>query len=632
MIRTLTGITSLLFASALLAQTDSLSVQNAPADSLETFTVSDTVSSGNMETDTTSLAENNAPTNGHVNGNGFVETANRLPQLLSDIKIYLTDALIADVHLDTLEVIYNLDRIFELLGEADQLGEMIGEDREEFNRFENSLIEVYAHRLTTLESSDITITAEQLEHQVVEFTEPLEIEVGNSKYIVIDDRDGQMPLVMNKKVDQYISFFTNKGRRQFEIWLKRYAEYGELIHGILDECELPEELVFLAMIESGLNPKAYSRASAVGLWQFIYSTGKNYGLKRTWYVDERRDPVKSTHAACAYLKDLYEEFDNWYLAMAAYNSGSGRVHRAVRLHQTNDFWQMHSLPRETRNYIPYYLATAIIGSDPEKYGFKTIKKSPLEYDEVILEKSADLTVVSRAAGIKLKTLQKYNPELRQSATPDVSSYVLKLPTGKKETFAANYNALPENERFAPVFVTHRIRKGESLWTISKKYGISIHDLASRNKIRNRHKIRIGQKLIIPVPGTHYSVAATTSAGTNHKKVIYKVRKGDTLGHIAERYRTRPSKIRRWNGIRYGQYIHPGQKLIIWVEDTRRITQSNKSQKELQKLVYKVRKGDTLSQIAERHGMYVDQIRKWNGLKRREYIYPGQKLTLWVKAG
>ncbi len=633
MIRTLTGITSLLFASALLAQTDSLSVQNAPAaDSLETFTVSDTASSGNMEMDTTSLTENNVPTNGHVNGNGFVETANRLPQLLRDVKVYLSDALIADVHSDTLEVIYNLDRIFELLGEADQLGEMIGEDREEFNRFENSLIDVYAHRLTTLETSDIAITAEQLHHQVGKLTEPLEIEVGNSKYTVIDDRDGHIPLVMNKKVEQYISFFTNKGRKQFEIWLQRYAEYGELIHEILSECELPEELVFLAMIESGLNPKAYSRASAVGLWQFIYSTGKNYGLKRTWYVDERRDPVKSTHAACAYLKDLYKEFDNWYLAMVAYNSGSGRVHRAVRLHQTNDFWQMHSLPRETRNYMPYYLATAIIGSDPEKYGFKTIKKSPLEYDEVILEKSADLTVLARAAGIKLKTLQKYNPELRQSATPDVPSYVLKLPKEKKEIFLANYNALPEDERFAPVFVTHRIRKGESLWTISKKYGISIHDLASRNKIRNRHKIRIGQKLVIPVRGSSYSGAATNTAGSNHKQVIHKVRKGDTLGHIAERYRTRSSKIRRWNGIKYGQYIHPGQKLIIWVKDKSQYTPPKTSPAELKKLVYKVRKGDTLSQIAERNGTFVGQIRKWNGLKKREYIYPGQKLTLWIKAG
>lgn len=567
-----------------------------------------------------------------VNGNGYVETANRLPQLLRDIKVYLTDAMIADVHHDTLEVIYNLDRIFNLLSEADQLGEMTGEDRDEFDRFESSLIDIYAHRLSTLESTDIAITAEQLHHQVGAITEPLEIEVGNSKYTVIDDRDGHIPLVMNKKVEQYISFFKNKGRRQFEIWLKRYEVYGDMIHEILQECDLPEELVFLAMIESGLNPKAYSRASAVGLWQFIYSTGKHYGLKRTWYVDERRDPVKSTQAACAYLKDLYEEFDNWYLAMAAYNAGSGRIHRAIRLHHTNDFWQMHSLPKETRNYLPYFLATAIIGSNPEKYGFNIKPASPLEYDEVMLEKSADLAVIARSAGMKLSQLQKLNPELRQSATPDVDSYMLKLPKGKKEEFISQYNALPENERFAPRFKTHRIKKGESLWTISKKYGVSIHDLASRNKIRNRHKIRVGQKLIIPIRGASEPIAAASHAESGQKKITYKVRKGDTLGHIAERYGTKSSTIRRWNGLKYGQYIHPRQKLTIWVKESSLYTKEETTVPERKKIVYRVKKGDTLSEIADKHGTYVTQIRQWNGLKRRGYIYPGQRLTLWVKAG
>ncbi len=631
MIRTLTGILYLIiFVAAVFAQEDSLSVPVTAADEMKVTTDTTFVDSNTVEVQV--HHEKKPVAEDHTNGNGFVETANRLPQLLRDVKVYLTDALIADVHSDTLEVIYNLDRIFDLLSEADQLGEMTGEDREEFDRFEASLIDVYAHRLTTLESSEIAIAHEQLEHQIGKITDPLEIEIGNSKYTVIDDRDGHIPLVTNKRVEQYISFFKNKGRRQFEIWLKRYAEYGDMIHGILRECDLPEELVFLAMIESGLNPKAYSRASAVGLWQFIYSTGKNYGLKRTWYVDERRDPVKATHAACAYLKDLYEEFDNWYLAMAAYNGGSGRVHRATRLHQTNDFWQMHSLPKETRNYIPYFLAAAIIGSNPEKYGFKIKPSTPLQYDEVVLEKSADLAVIARSAGIKLSQLQKCNPELRQSATPDVESYVLKLPKGKKDGFLANYNALPENERFAPVFVTHRIKKGESLWTISKKYGVSIHDLASRNKIRNRHKIRVGQKLIIPVRGAAQPVAADNSTNSNLKKITYKVRKGDTLGHIAERYKTKSSTIRRWNGLKYGQYIHPGQKLVIWVKNTENYPKTETTESELQKVVYRVRKGDTLSEIAEKHGMYVSQIRKWNGLNRREHIYPGQKLTLWVKAG
>jgi len=497
------------------------------------------------------------------NGFGHGESTNRLPQLLRDVKVYLSDAIVADVHHDTLEVIYNLDRIFELLTEADQFGEMTEEDLEEFARFETTLIHVYTHQLHTLEKTDVPFTAEQLRREVTEFMEPVQVEMGNSKFTVVDDRDGHIPLVINSRVEQFIKFFQNKGKSQFNIWLKRHAEYGKLIKDILRENEIPEELVYLAMIESGFNPKAYSRANAAGMWQFVYSTGKNYGLNRTWYVDERRDPEKATRAACEYLKDLYEEFDNWYLALAAYNSGSGRVLRATRLHQTTDFWQLHSLPRETRNYIPYFLAAAIIAQNPEKYGFREPDPDPFEYDVVELEKSADLAVLARSAGISLKTLQTYNPELRQSATPTDQAYVLKLPKGRKDTFADNFNALPENERFAPQYIVHVTRKGESLWTIAKKYNVSVHDLAAVNNIRNRHKIKIGQKLTIPLKGSYALNRGDGPPG--HYKVVYTVKKGDTLGHIAEDYSTRASKIRLWNGLKYGQYIYPGQKLTLWVK-------------------------------------------------------------------
>ena len=498
------------------------------------------------------------------------ETRNRFPEILHDVKILLSEVLIADHHLDTLEVIYNLSRIYDLLMEADQIGDMNQEDQEEFERFEKSFLDIYTHKLGTIKSSDAPVTAERFRRDITDALEPLAIEMGDTKFIVVDDRDGHIPLVRNKQVDQFITYFTTtKGRKQFAIWLERYEEYKNLILPILKEHEMPEELMILAMIESGLNPKAYSRANASGMWQFIYSTGKSYGLKRDWYVDERRDFIKATHAACEYLKDLNDQFDNWYLALAAYNCGSGRVSRASRLHQTYDFWQMHSLPRESRNYIPYYLAAAIIAKDPGKYGFKVPKIKPFEYEEVVLENSADLAVLARVAGIKVKKLRNYNPELRQSATPTDSPYLLKLPKGKKEQFLARWNSIPEAERFAPQFIVHRVRYGESLWTISKKYGASIHDIAAVNKLRNRHKIRVGNKLKVPMKGASLRTWGTKDNGgpAGHYKVTYKVKRGDTLGQIAEDYKTNASKIRRWNRLKYGSsLIYPGQKLKIWVKE------------------------------------------------------------------
>ena len=498
------------------------------------------------------------------------DSRNRFPEILHDVKILLSEALIADHHLDTLEVIYNLSRIYDLLMEADQIGDMNQEDQEEFERFEKSFLDIYTHKLGTIRSSDAPVTAERFRRDITEALEPLEIEMGDTKFVLVDDRDGHIPLVRNKQVDQFITYFTTaKGRKQFSIWMKRYMEYKDLIIPILKQHKMPEELMILAMIESGLNPKAYSRANASGMWQFIYSTGKNYGLKRDWYVDERRDPVKATHAACEYLKDLNEQFDNWYLALAAYNCGAGRISRASKLHQTYDFWQMHSLPRESRNYIPYYLAAAIIAKDPDQYGFNIPESKPFSYEEVVLENSADLAVLSRVAGIKVKTLRKYNPELRQSATPADSPYLLKLPKGKKEQFLARWNSIPESERFAPQFIVHRVRYGESLWTISKKYGASIHDIAAVNKIRNRHKIRVGNKLKIPIKGGALRTWGTKDNGgpVGHYKVTYKVKRGDTLGQIAEDYKTNASRIRRWNALKYGSsLIYPGQKIRIWVKE------------------------------------------------------------------
>ena len=492
------------------------------------------------------------------------ETRNRLPAIITDAKLLMSEVVISDFNKDTLEVAYLLSKIFELLMEADQIGGMSLEDKEEFDRFNRTFTDLYTHKLVTVQNINAPIMAEKI---WTDITEGIEIEMGETKFIVVEDRDGHIPLVRTKQVDQYINYFKTKGRKQFQIWLDRYAKYSSLILPILAEHEMPEELMYLAMIESGLNPKAYSKAKASGMWQFIYSTGKNYGLNRDWYKDERRDPVKATHAACRYLKDLYKEFDNWYLALAAYNCGSGRVARASKLHQTYDFWQMHSLPRETRNYIPYFLSASIIARTPEAYGFKIPKNvKPFKFETIKLEKSSDIGVLARVAGVKPNILRDYNPELRQSATPAEVGYELKLPVGIKKNFLNAWRAIPEEERFAPQFVVHRVRYGESLWTISKKYNVSIHDLAAVNKIRNRNKVRVGQKLNVPLKGGKIWANNDSGGPPGYSKRIYKVKRGDTLGQIAETFGTRASKIRRWNNMKYGSHlIHAGQNLVIWVK-------------------------------------------------------------------
>ncbi len=491
------------------------------------------------------------------------ESRNRFPEILRDAKLLMSEVVISDYNKDTLEVAFLLSKIFELLIEADQIGEMNLEDKEEFDRFNRTFTNLYTHSLITVQNINAPVMAEKLWSDI---SEAIEIEMGETKFTIIEDRDGHMPLVRNKQVDQFINYFQTKGKKQFQIWLKRYEKYKGLILPILAEHEMPEELIYLAMIESGLNPKAYSKAKASGMWQFIYSTGKQYGLNRDWYMDERRDPVKATHAACKYLKDLYKRFDNWNLAIAAYNCGEGRVLRASKLHQTYDFWQLHSLPRETRNYIPYFLSAAIIAKYPEKYGFKKETSDPFLYETVELERSADIAVLARVAGLKPSVLRDYNPELRQSATPTIKNYPLKLPVGTRENFLSAWNAIPSDERFAPQFIVHRVRYGESLWTISKKYNISIHDLAGVNKIRNKNRVKVGQKLNVPLKGGQIWGNNDNGGPPGYTKRIYRVKKGDTLGQIAENFNTRASKIRRWNNMKYGSHIiHPGKKLVIWVK-------------------------------------------------------------------
>jgi len=545
----------------------------------------------------------------------FLGTSNRITSVLDEAKQFLSDAIIADVNSDTVEVVYNIKKVFDLLSDVEQIGVREELDKIEFEKFQDDFVKIYTSRLNTIDSSMQFLSADLIRRDIAQITSENEsIEMGMTKFTIIDDREGHIPLVTNSQVESYIRYFQGKGRKGFNIWLKRYVQYKDLMLPILNQYDLPEELIVVSMIESGFDPKAVSKAKAVGLWQFMYLTGKQYGLNRNWYIDERQDPIKSTHAAAKYFQDLYNEFEDWYLVLAAYNTGPGRLNRALKLHDTSDYWQLYSLPKDTKNYIPYYLSSAIILQNPEKYGFKIPKSNPLKFDEVEIEKSSDLNVLAKAADTRVSTIKKLNPELRQPATPNNGPYSLNIPFGRKESFYKKFNAIPDNEKFAVQKVEHRVQKGENLSSIAAKYRVLKADLQTINNITNANNIRIGQVLKIPVKGGIYA--------NYPEKIIYKVKTGDQLGFIAEKYNTRASEIRKWNGMKANDSsIYPGQKLTLFVKG-QPVKDTPK------KNVYIVKSGDNLSIIAKNYNTTISKIKSWNSMKSST-IYPGQKLTIFL---
>ncbi len=347
-----------------------------------------------------------------------------------------------------------------------------------------------------------------------------------------------IPVVRNESVDRFVTLFSERQTDRMALYLKRSGQYEGMIREKLRSRGMPEDLLYLSMIESGFNPTARSKAQAVGLWQFIADTGRRYGLRIDGYVDERRDPEKSTDAALAYLNDLHGMFGSWYLAAAAYNSGEGRVGRVMREEtgsmrgEENDFWRIrHRLPRETRDYVPLMVAAALVGKEPHKYGLGGVERYlPLETEAVDVPGGTDLGVVARAVGVSRDEIRTMNPQLVRGATPPNEVWAVRVPSGRAGVYAANFGAELEADRAAaqlraaeaklasakaaaakkPVRVaaktpakkdaakrSHRVSKGESLWTIARRHNTSVAAIKRANGMGSRSTIRPGQRLSIP---------------------------------------------------------------------------------------------------------------------------------------
>lgn len=390
------------------------------------------------------------------------------------------------------------------------------------------------------------------------------LEIYASRYTAINGNHNEIPLTMNKFVEKAIKRFQGSERRFFVESYKRSGKYMEKILTALNEAGLPEELAWLPLIESGFKVRALSRARALGLWQFIPSTGYKFGLKRDTWIDERLDPEKATAAAIAYLKELHRIFGDWTTVLAGYNCGEGRVLRKIRNQRINyldNFWDLYTqLPRETAQYVPRFLATLHILKDPAKFGF-TFEEldAPLSYETVEIEKPVQLRAVAKALGIDFKELSDINPELRRQVTPP-SAYSLRVPLGSSFTLLTKLNEIPKWTPPENAYVYHRVKKGESLSLIALRYRTNVRKIVNANNIRRKHFIRAGQKLKIPLRGSSSSrmYVSKEILPTNGK---YKVRKGDSLWLIARKFNTNTKKLQRINNMS-GSRLYVGNVLKI----------------------------------------------------------------------
>jgi membrane-bound lytic murein transglycosylase D len=481
----------------------------------------------------------------------------------------------------------------------------------------------------------------------------------------------QVPLFQNSQVNRHLVYYTLRRPEVMETWRERAEVYKPMMDKIFAEEGLPPELVYLAYIESGINPTARSWASAVGMWQFIAATGRVYGLEVNWWVDERRDPEKATRAAARHLKDLHNIWGDWHLALANYNISPRGLNRAIRrAGGVKDYWAAYPyLPRETRGYVPGFIATTLINMSPEEFGFqKRYGQEPYAYDLVEVDGLMPLDALAAAINISTDELKRLNPELLRWATPPGNKYSLKIPVGTKNEFLAAYDDIPKESANQSITM-HTVRSGESIGLIARKYGTTVSGIFASNENLST-TIFPGQVLAVPLPaGSTAQLSAsrpsnqrngvtttrasnrTVNVPANSSSLAYKVKTGDTIGHIAEWYDVRAWQVRSWNGI--GNTIRVGQNLKVYVpnnlkshyEKVNTLSFREKQSLENQQkrgenifasagtssssnngATYTVRRNDTLSQIAESQGVSISQLRRLNNLSGSR-IYVGQVLKI-----
>ncbi|MGH9750734.1 MAG: LysM peptidoglycan-binding domain-containing protein, partial [Candidatus Polarisedimenticolia bacterium] len=454
---------------------------------------------------------------------------------------------------------------------------------------------------------------------------------------VVGKIDYDIPIVLNRPVLSYIEAFQTRLRGEFESGLKRSGRYLPMIKKIFREEGLPEDLAYMAHQESAFKTSAYSRARARGMWQFMSFTGRKYGLKRDLWVDERMDFEKATRSAAAYLKDLHARYDDWYLAMAAYNAGEGKIDRAIRRSGKKDYWHLtktNFIRRETKYYVPAILASILIDKSPEDYGFDVEVDEELRWDTLTLDKATDLQVLADAAGATLEEIRTLNPELHGLVTPpNRSEYTVRVPRGRDAEVAAHLEALPSDKRVS--WTLHEVRPGETFQHIARKHRVPVRALLDANPRYAGRRLRRGQILNVPLaegtPEIALAKAVQNPTYEPGERVVHRVRKGENLQAIAYRYRTTVVNLKRWNRLR-GSLIRPGQRLVAFYgekgDGPPREDPSNAAVSvQGGRLEYKVQDGDTLESIARKFGTAVEALCQSNNLTPDAIVRPGDRVVV-----
>lgn len=394
--------------------------------------------------------------------------------------------------------------------------------------------------------------------------------------LVLPDEDlplSDIPLTLNSKVEYFLYYFQTKGKPSFSRWLSRSSRYIPMMKEILKKQGMPEDLVYVAMIESGFHMQARSWANAVGPWQFISETGRRYSLRIDQWIDERKDPVKATTAAALYLKELYGMFNgDWYLAAAGYNAGENKILRAINMYNTSDFWELSRgsyLKRETKEYVPKLLAAAIIAKEPARYGFTDIAYlPPIEFDTVSIPSRTDLELAARLSGTTYETIKELNPDLRHWCTPpNYPDFELKIPKGSKQQFEAAYAQTPEDQRYTEktLYTRYHARKRDTVTSVARRFGLTPQALRELNGLNEKSRIA-GKSLVVPARQTvdfgHEGRTAARSESKGGFAKYYTVKKGDTLTSLSKQFKVSTKLLSAWNNLKGKIALKPGRRIVI----------------------------------------------------------------------